>query len=350
MGRLKKSQFVFRRNETIGAAGAEQDDEYLGDCFYDRGDLARLKDTANPSCVVIGRTGTGKTALFKRLRTEEGHVIELDPDSLSLHYLSDSSVLRRLEVLGVNLSLFYKLLWRHVFAVELIKAKYGMRTEAETRTRWQQFLDLFRKDRAKERAVNYLIEWGKSFWEDTEYRVKEVTSKLESEVKASVGAKLASVLDASASGEEKLSVEEKGEVITHAQRAVNAIQVRELTTVLKTLAEDVFNQSLPRFHVTIDRLDENWVADPIRYRLIKALIETSREINHQLRSVKILIAIRRDLFDRVIQETREPGFQEEKYTSSTLNLRWTKEGKRLVKHVPVFGGVESEVQVPGVAC
>src|SRR5438270_392991 len=109
MGKLLKSQFRFRRNENVGAEGAEQDAEFLEDCFYDRGDLDLLRDPQKPNCIVIGRTGSGKTALLKRLADTEDNVVELEPDSLSLHYLSDSSMLRRLEELGVNLSLFYKL-------------------------------------------------------------------------------------------------------------------------------------------------------------------------------------------------------------------------------------------------
>jgi hypothetical protein len=35
MAKLPKSKFKFKRNETIGAEGAEQDDEFLRDCFVD---------------------------------------------------------------------------------------------------------------------------------------------------------------------------------------------------------------------------------------------------------------------------------------------------------------------------
>lgn len=325
MARLKKSQFKFRATEKVGAEGAEQDREFLADCFYDRGDLQTLRDTEHSACLVVGRTGSGKTAIFERLAAEEEHVLNLNPDNLSLHYLSDASILRRLESLGVNLSLFYKLLWKHIFAVELIKAKYGMRTESETANFLTRFFEWIGGDRAKKQAIDYLLTWGKSFWHDTEYRVKEVTTKLENEIKANLGAKLGSVFDASLSGSEKVTAEEKAELVSHAQQVVKAIQVRELTTVIKTLEEHVFDVPLPRFYVTIDRLDENWVEDHLRYRLIKALVETAKELNHLLGSVKILIAIRLDLLDRVIQETREQGFQEEKYNPLMLNLRWTKE-------------------------
>jgi hypothetical protein len=77
--------------------------------------------------------------------------------------------------------------------------------------------------------------------------------------------------------------------------------------------------------VVIDKLDEEWVDDGHRYRLIKALIEAVKEFNHRLPSVKIIVAIRRDLLDKVIHETKDSGFQEEKYKALYLSMRWTKE-------------------------
>lgn len=325
MGKLAKSQFSFRQNENIGAEGAEQDTEYLAECFLDRGDLALLRDCTNPACIVIGRTGSGKTALLMMLRDMESNVTTIEPDGLSLQYLSDVSFLRRLDSLGVNLGLFYKLLWRHVFAVELIKAKYGMRTESQHRTCWQYFRDLFTGDKAKEQAVEYLVKWGETFWKDTEYRVREVTNTLETAVKTSVGTKFAKVLEATDEVGDKLTVAEKIEVTHHAQEAVNKIQPNKLSEVIKMLAESVFSDPQPRFYLVIDKLDDNWVDDKQRFRLIKALIEAVKEFNQHLKSVKIIIAIRRDLLDKVIRETREAGFQEEKYRALYLPMRWTKE-------------------------
>jgi hypothetical protein len=34
MGRLSGSQFKFRKNDVVGAAGAEEDAEFLADCYY----------------------------------------------------------------------------------------------------------------------------------------------------------------------------------------------------------------------------------------------------------------------------------------------------------------------------
>jgi len=57
--------------------------------------------------------------------------------------------------------------------------------------------------------------------------------------------------------------------------------------------------------------------------LIRALIETVRDFR-KAPHVKIIIALRYDLIDRVFRETRDAGFQEEKYEGLYLNLSWEK--------------------------
>lgn len=93
------------------------------DCFVDQGDLDLLKDPSSPQRLVIGRTGSGKTALLRMVEAECQNVIRLAPEDLSLGYLSNSGVIRFFEEAGTNLDVFYQLLWRHVLAVELIKKK-----------------------------------------------------------------------------------------------------------------------------------------------------------------------------------------------------------------------------------
>ena len=322
MARLKASQFLFRRNDNIGAEGAEHDRAYLEDCFYDRGDLEILRDCESPKAIIVGRTGTGKTALLLKLEDEEEHAVRIEPEDLSLQYLSNSTILPQLEQLGVNLGLFYKLLWRHIFAVELIKSKYNLKTEESNRTFLERIWDYFSRDKQKEKTIEYLRAWGEEFWKDTEYRVRDVTTKLETDVKAKIGAKYAGLVESAAESGEKYSVEEKADVVRRIQEVVNAIQIRQLNQVIKMLGESEFASVQPRFYLVIDKLDEDWVDSKFRYRLIKALIETIKEFNNQIRGVKILVAIRRDLLDVVIHDTREPGFQEEKYGPLYLGLKW----------------------------
>jgi hypothetical protein len=104
---------------------------------------------------------------------------------------------------------------------------------------------------------------------------------------------------------------------------VNQVQIQELSYVLELL-DSILEDPKKKYYIVIDRLDENWVDEGLRYLLIRALIETVRDFR-KVRHAKIIIALRYDLIDRVIRLSRGPGFQEEKYEALYLDLRWTGE-------------------------
>jgi hypothetical protein len=165
-----------------------------------------------------------------------------------------------------------------------------------------------------------LEQWGDKFWLDTELRIKEFATKLEEKLSSSIDLKYGPIT-LNASGAKNLSDEIRGEIVHKAQNIVNANQVRELGEIVNFLADDVFSDPLNRYYVVIDRLDDAWVDDRIRYKLIRALIETVKGFV-RVRAVKIIVALREDLLRIVFDQTRDAGFQEEKYESLFLRLRW----------------------------
>lgn len=218
------------------------------------------------------------------------------------------------------MDIFFRLLWRHVFTVEILKHHFKIDTEADKRTFLDKVRDLF-NDRRHQRAIEYLRNWGESFWEETEYRIKEVTTKLETDLQAAVGAKV-KIASFDAKTAEKLSEEQKRDVIQRAQTVVNSVQIRELSEILDLL-NDVLTDKQKRYFLIIDRLDEDWIEERLRFRLIRALIETTKDFS-KVHQVKIVLALRMDLLDRVFRLTRDAGFQEEKYESLYLPLEWSK--------------------------
>lgn len=314
--------FRFRRNAKVGEAAAEMDDEFLFASFYDTGDYELLHDTRKPPRIVVGRTGAGKTALLRLLKRQEEHVIEIDPENLSLNFIANNDVIRFFERIGLKLDLFYGLLWRHVFTVELLHSKYQLNTEEKTRSFVAQLLERFRsKDAARERALRYIKDWGDKFWIETEYRVKEFTAKLEAELKASAGVDV-DYAKASMDGGIKLSEEQKREIVHRGQQVVNGVQVKELSEVISYLNDEVFTDPQKPYYVVIDRLDEYWVEDSLRFKLIRALIETVKTFQ-RVANVKIIVALRQDLLQKVFSLSKETGFQEEKYQALMLRLRWS---------------------------
>ena len=119
----------------------------------------------------------------------------------------------------------------------------------------------------------------------------------------------------------KLTESQLHEVIHKGQRVVNSVQIKDLGEVVRLLADDIFVDPQECYYLTIDRLDENWAEEKIRYKLIRALIETIRHFQ-KIRSVKIVIVLRMDLLEKVFEATRDSGFQEEKYESLYLPIHW----------------------------
>jgi hypothetical protein len=177
------------------------------------------------------------------------------------------------------------------------------------------------RDPHKDRAIKYLLQWGDQFWEETEYRIREITHRIEENLKASLTSKIQAA-DLGVGAASKLTDEERAEVVQRGKSVIDSIQMRELTDVLTYLKEEVFSDAEQNYYICIDRLDENWVDDSFRYLLIRSLIETIRDFL-QVQNIKIIAAIRTDLIERVFRNTRDAGFQEEKYRSLYLPLRWT---------------------------
>lgn len=312
-------RYVFKRNSSIGAMDAESDQKYLRDCFYHTGDIDVLLDCEDPKRIIVGRVGAGKSALINQIKESSNNTIEIKAENLSLNWISNSDIIQFFENAGVKLDLFYQLLWRHVFVVELLKKKFKI-SEKEPWSFLNNFQDLFQRNNAKKRAIAYLQQWGDKFWQDTEIRIKEFATKLEQELKGSIEGKFEGIT-LSASGGKNLSEEVKAEIVQKAQSVVNSTQVRELGEIISFLADDVFKDQFNKYYITIDKLDESWVDDKIRYKLIRALIETIKSFQ-KVRPVKIIMAIREDLLRLVFEKTRDAGFQEEKYESLYLKLRW----------------------------
>lgn len=193
-------------------------------------------------------------------------------------------------------------------------------TDADKNTFLEKLRDLFR-DKKHVQAIDYLKKWGESFWEETEYRIRELTTKLETDLQAAVKSNVP-IASFAVGAAEKLSEEQKQDVVQRAQHVVNNVQIRQLSDVLD-LVNDVLNDRQKRYFVIIDRLDEDWIEESLRLRLIRALIETAKDFG-RVHQVKIILGLRMDLLDRVFRLTRDAGFQEEKYESLYLPLEWNK--------------------------
>ncbi|AJQ94168.1 P-loop ATPase, Sll1717 family [Gynuella sunshinyii] len=322
MPNVPKSEFVYRKHMSVGEADAENDQSFLEDCFVDIGDYEVLCNTSAPQCIVLGRTGAGKSALLEQVRRNQERVISIEPEELALRHISNSTILTFFENLGVNLDIFYNLLWQHTFAVELIKIEYKIDSVQKKDSFFSTVSSLIKGNSKKQQALSYIEEWGEKFWLDTESRIKDFTEKLESNLKQTVSGKVPGIELKISSGK-SLTEEQKSEVIYYGKRVVSDVQISKLSKIIELLSEDIFNDPQKKTYIVIDRLDENWVEDHLRYKLIRALIETTKKFR-SIEPVKIIFTLRTDLLNRVLDQTRDSGFQKEKYDSLFLTLRWEK--------------------------
>ena len=171
----KSTQLTIRKNLRAGELDAEADEALMQQCFMDKGDLNLLKSVESPKAVVVGRTGTGKTALLLRIAHRVEHSVLLDPNDISIRFLENSNIIQFLEELGIKLDLFYRLLWRNILTVELVKLKYDLKSERDTRSFLDSLKTWIGRDQAKKQAFEYFSEWGDRFWVNTDEHLKELT-------------------------------------------------------------------------------------------------------------------------------------------------------------------------------
>ena len=317
---LTRNDFMFRSSDRIGYAAAEQDIAFLVSCFEDNGQYDSLIKGDLPSHIVLGRTGAGKTALLERIETLQPNVIELDPEQLALHYITNSTVLRFLGDLDVDLDLFFGLLWRHVIVVEVLRSRYKIRDAESKQHFFSVFMTLFQEPR-QQRALEYLDRWGSSFWYDADARVKEVTAKIEDDVRSEASAHYPGLLAKIEAGK-KFSTEEKIEYKERFSKVISGVQIAELSNVIDLL-NSILDDPQNQYFVLIDHLDEKWVDDNFKTRIIRALLKATRRFL-SARNLRIIIALRFDLYDRILSETRASHQQEEKIHALASYVRWTR--------------------------
>jgi hypothetical protein len=328
-------KFKLRKGMRLGALAAEHD-ELLAPAFVDLGHLDALGDTGNPHFLVLGRAGSGKTALLKMLRTRHENVSVLDPDDLSMQYLHNSPILRSISSWGVNLEIFYKYLWRHVCILELIRMRYGDVEDVPGKLQSIfDFAQIWKKDERKTREISqgYLQRYGQDYWLKTDTRIKNITTEIESQLKkdpkisASLGWKSASVSASFGTiSEQRVSNKVEQEVVERARSIVSDFQVAALNRVVEVLEEHGFRDEQKHYYLVIDDLDKNWMPDDLLYlELLKSLLFSVNELNGKLKLVKIVVALRDNIYHRVFQKAGRHEPQREKWLDVQIRLHWTKD-------------------------
>lgn len=327
------SKYVIPRHAEIGSAAAENDDVYFTDCFVDTGLISRLLDSNSARSVIVGRTGSGKSAIARKISETHPHVCVIQPESLSLNFLADSWLLNVLTDQDFDLGLFYQQLWRHVIVIELLRYEKGLESESKTRSFISNFSSIFKDNSGKIRAFEYLTEYGGEFWEDTEQRVRHIANNFENNVSHSMGANYAAIKGKVEAGE-KVSHNESVELVSNARKIVNSFQMQELSKIIDILDDHVFDDRKKQVVLLIDDLDKQWADERIRIKLIEALINVLPKFR-KIQNVKIVVAMRDDLLDIVLAQATTPGFQREKFDDQHFRIKWSKKELESIVNVRI---------------
>lgn len=303
----------FERRMNLGTGTAESDGDFLSQCFLETPEFYTLRDFDDKKMILLGRTGTGKTALLKELSKGVGVSIEIKPDKFALQYVSNLPFIQELRSQGVNLDIYYKFLWLHEIMSRIIKEYFAYRKRDFIDTLTSHIKNFSRISQMK----RYFEENGNVFFE--EGSIERITNKIERDLGAELGIDTVRLLG-------KLSTSQKSEIQTRTATKVRDSQINQLKNIIELLREYLDKNRQKRILVIIDDLDMNWIDGNSKYYLLSALLDAVRMFV-DIPNLKILLAMRADLLMKTCEVAKR---QTEKDKAFTLDLNWTKDSLRQV--------------------
>ena len=268
---------------------------------------------------IAGRTGAGKSAVLWHLEQTLPNVSQIDPKDVAFQYVGNSAIIRHIAELGVDLHVLYEFLWIHILTLHITRACLGVGSKDGLLGRLANIRDYVWIDQKRKIVTEYLEAHADSFWQNVEQISSEITNKFSERLGAAVGLS-APAFNARVEAGNDWQEQEKRVFRHRAQEAVNALQIRDLKETISALAACMDKSKT--YYILIDDLDREWAGnDATQYALIRALIECLKTFR-RLTNVKIVIALREDVFEATLRTTTDKHFQAEKLEGIISRLRW----------------------------
>lgn len=300
-------EYIFRNNSNIGNLEAETD-LFLQDCFIETEAYKILSSFGdvngdNLKRIVVGRTGSGKTALLEYIRANSviSDQAELAAETTIFDYIKNNKFINNLMQNNVDLKIFFKALWNHVILVKIISLL-------------KENKDFFAKLRNKYRELEkYIDKYEAVFF--TDEALNTITETFQNDMEEKLNFKVLSV----AGG---VNAERKIEIQGQTNAYVNQELLSKQRKIIEYLKNDFKWDKQKKIFISVDDLDKSWITDfKIKYGFINSLMDSIREFL-PLQNLKIIISIRTDILEGVYQNNFR---QEEKDLSLLLPLEWSKE-------------------------
>ncbi len=313
------SGYKFRKNAEIGKLEAETD-SFLSSCFYESDVYKGIVDfdfsEGNPDFtrrIIVGRTGSGKTALLKQiLRSEKIKVHDtIEAENTVFEHINNNVFISSLVEKNIDLRVFYKSLWLHVLLVKVINQLH--------KKSYESFFDYIRKLLGAQKksynpeiANEYMESYRDTFF--NENVVSEITQKMQDELSGGF-----EIMGVKSNG--KLASENAKKIQSATSSYVSKELLRKQKELIKIIKDEFSNEKQIRIVISIDDLDKSWLSSSaIRYDFINALLEAFKELL-DIKSVKILISIRTDIIMGLYKNSLR---QEEKDQSLIYAISWNK--------------------------
>lgn len=317
---MSANKIVLVDGVNIGQNGAEHDDEFLFKCFVDHAAYSEITDINSPTTFLLGSTGAGKTAILRMINKQEENVSDLVVHDMAMNHIANSDTILFLKSLGVDLSLFFQALWKHVFCIEYIKLATHARDKDQFQYKVARLIDTLTRGRARDKLENFVANHEDHFWNTIDENVIELTESLEKEFSMSFGGELKKFL-AKAGYVHGLGSQQKIQLQQRARKFLSEATLSELPSVISALS-DYTRGRQDKYFITVDGLDEHWVDEDIKFQLLQAMFESLKSLK-KLRNFQVVVSLRNDLYVRMVRETPSARRQIEKYDDLIIRLRWS---------------------------
>jgi hypothetical protein len=320
MSQKKKVTITLRAGETIGSMAAEDDHNFLEQCFVENPIIDQLKDNTSSRCVLIGRTGSGKSAILWKLEEELSNVSRIIPKEASFNFVANSTIIQYLTQEGVDLEIFYEYLWKHILCIHIIKECLNVKTDDKFKNLINRFEQSSLFDQSYSKVLSYLRENEKTFWNDMEELCSSETKKFSNNITSGLGTSNA-LVEAQIRSGNNLSEELKVELVQRGRDVINKLQMQKLTQTIEALSK-LLEKKKTQYFILIDDLEDNWGGEKVQNQLILSLLECNKTFR-KIKSLKIIIAIREDIFEVAMNSNTHRTFQPEKYESKLARIKWS---------------------------